>query len=120
MRWPSSVVVRSVLRVPPNSVCAGSDVLWSNHRSLEHFARWGCVDELRARRVMPTGYPIGGLVAYRDFESAYWHAPPGRERLARYFAETNERLPQYLTEAGLRGGAGTRRTGRPLYGSTGD
>lgn len=85
-------------------------------RSLEHFARWGCVDELRAARVMPRGYPIGGLVAYRNFESSYWHAPPGRERLARYFAESNERLPQYLTEAVLRERVSALATVDTFYG----
>ena len=28
-------------------------------RTLEHFYFWGIVDELRAARVMPPGYPIG-------------------------------------------------------------
>jgi 2-polyprenyl-6-methoxyphenol hydroxylase-like FAD-dependent oxidoreductase len=71
-------------------------------RSLEHFARWGCVDELRARRVLPPGYPIGGIVCYGDLTSDYWHAPVGREAVGAYFSQPNERLPQYETEAVLR------------------
>lgn len=86
-------------------------------RSVEHFARWGCASELRARRIMPPGYPIGGVVAYRDFTSEHWHAPPGRERLARFFAEANERLPQYYTEAVLREHIAALPTIDTLYGS---
>ena len=36
------------------------------NRSMEHFYFWGAVDELRAARVMPRGYPIGGITAYGD------------------------------------------------------
>lgn len=33
-------------------------------RSLEHFYYWDCVDELRAARLVPPGFPIGGITAY--------------------------------------------------------
>src|SRR3954452_6010189 len=44
------------------------------NRTLEHFYFWGCVDELRAARVMPAGYPIGGVTAYGSLTSPYVHA----------------------------------------------
>jgi 2-polyprenyl-6-methoxyphenol hydroxylase-like FAD-dependent oxidoreductase len=50
-------------------------------RTLEHFYFWGVVDEIRAARVMPPGYPIGELTAYGSLMSEYWHAPPGRDQL---------------------------------------
>lgn len=55
------------------------------HRTLEHFYFWGIVDQLRAARVMPRGYPIGEITAYDNLMSEYWHAPAGREliRLSR-------------------------------------
>jgi 2-polyprenyl-6-methoxyphenol hydroxylase-like FAD-dependent oxidoreductase len=33
-------------------------------RTLEHFYFWGVVDEMRAARMMPPGYPIGEVTAY--------------------------------------------------------
>ena len=48
-------------------------------RTLEHFYFWGVVDEMRAARMMPPGYPIGEVTAYGNLLSEYWHAPPGRE-----------------------------------------
>ena len=71
-------------------------------RSLEHFYFWGVVEELRAARVMPTGYPIGGITAYGDLMSDYWFAPVGREAVGAFYFQANERLPQYLTEKVLR------------------
>src|SRR5438270_89959 len=48
------------------------------NRTLEHFYFWGCVDELRAARVMPPGYPIGGVTAYGNLMSDYWYANAGQ------------------------------------------
>ncbi len=75
------------------------------NRSLEHFYFWNCVQELRAARVMPPGYPIGGVTAYRNLMSEYWYAAPnaiGREAASPFYFQANERLPQYLTEEVLR------------------
>ncbi|HVA23539.1 MAG TPA: FAD-dependent monooxygenase, partial [Chloroflexota bacterium] len=79
------------------------------NRTLEHFYFWRCVDELRAARIMPAGYPIGGTTAYGNLMSPYWHslaggnAPAGRGPAVQdYFYQRNERLPQYCTEAVLR------------------
>ncbi len=71
-------------------------------RSLEHFYYWDCADELRAARLLPAGFPIGGITAYQSLASEYWYAPPGRETVADFYYQRNERLPQYLTESVLR------------------
>jgi 2-polyprenyl-6-methoxyphenol hydroxylase-like FAD-dependent oxidoreductase len=71
-------------------------------RTLEHFYFWGVVDEIRAARLMPPGYPIGNVTAYKTLMSDYWRAPAGREVVRRYYFQDNERLPQYRTEAVLR------------------
>ena len=71
-------------------------------RTMEHFRSWGLAEQLRAARTMPAGHPIGTVVAYGDLMSDFWHAPPGREQVAEFFVERNERLPQYRTEEVLR------------------
>ena len=71
-------------------------------RTLEHFYFWGIVDQLRNARLMPQGYPIGGVTAYGDMMSDYWYAPEGREAVRNFYFEANDRLPQYQTEAVLR------------------
>ncbi len=71
-------------------------------RTLEHFYYWGIVDELRAERLLPKGYPISGIVAYGNLMSEYWYAPPQREIIRPYYFQDVERLPQYLTEKVLR------------------
>ena len=79
------------------------------NRTLEHFYFWNCVDELRAARVMPSDYPIGGVTAYHDLMSEYWYGGggmPGRQVRGRtqnpYYFQLNERLPQYCSEQVLR------------------
>lgn len=71
-------------------------------RTLEHFYFWGVVNEIRAARLMPLGYPIGEVSAYGSLMSNYWHAPPGRELVRPYYFQDNERLPQYCVEEVLR------------------
>src|SRR5579859_346814 len=77
------------------------------NRTMEHFYFWHCVDELRAARVMPPGYPIGGVTSYGDLTSPYFHAMGGvrsgrGESVQDFYFQRNERLPQYCTEAVLR------------------
>jgi len=73
------------------------------NRTLEHFYFWHCVDELRAARLLPPGYPIGGVSAYGNLMSPYWSgAIAGRSRPNPFYFQANERLPQYLTEEVLR------------------
>jgi 4-hydroxyisophthalate hydroxylase len=71
-------------------------------RSLEHFYFWGCADQLRAARLLPPGFPIGGITAYESLAGQYWYAPPGRETVGDFYFQRAERLPQYLTESVLR------------------
>ncbi len=71
-------------------------------RTLEHFYFWGIVDELRAARLLPPGYPIGGVTAYESLMSDYWFARGGREVVRSYYFQDNDRLPQYLMEEVLR------------------
>lgn len=94
------------------------------NRTLEHFYFWDCVDELRAARIMPPGYPIGGVTAYGNLMSEYWYAPsgggqPGRgESVRPYYYQANERLPQYLTEEVLRRRLTELPSVTPLFGSS--
>jgi 4-hydroxyisophthalate hydroxylase len=74
------------------------------HRTLEHFYFWQCVDQLRAARVLPPGYPIGGLTAYGNLISPYSYTTQtgGGARVQDFYFQRNERLPQYCTEQVLR------------------
>ena len=47
-------------------------------RTMEHFQFWGVVDEIRAARTAPEGFPIGEVTFFRSLSSDYWHAPPWR------------------------------------------
>ncbi|MDH7794861.1 MULTISPECIES: FAD-dependent monooxygenase [unclassified Beijerinckia] len=85
-------------------------------RTLEHFATWGLEKELRAARLMPKGYPIGELTAYGNLTSDYWHAPAGRELVRAFYAQDNERLPQYQMEAVLRKNVVTLASVDTLFG----
>ena len=71
-------------------------------RSLEHFYFWECADQLRAARLLPPGFPIGGITAYDSLAGEYWYAPAGRETVGDFYFQRAERLPQYLTESVLR------------------
>jgi 4-hydroxyisophthalate hydroxylase len=86
-------------QLEPSAIPRGQNL---TARSLEHFYYWDCADELRAARLLPPGFPIGGITAYRSLASEYWYAPAGREMVADFYYQRNERLPQYLTESVLR------------------
>jgi len=85
-------------------------------RSLEHFYFWECADELRAARLLPPGFPIGGITTYESLASQYWYAPAGREAVSDFFFQRHERLPQYLTEAILRTRVKALDSVVPLFG----
>src|SRR5207248_2523839 len=68
-RGVSCVLVERHLQ--PQPIPKGQNL---TNRTLEHFYFWHCVDELRAARVMPPGYPIGGITVYHDLTSPYFHA----------------------------------------------
>ena len=90
-------------------------------RTMEHFHFWRVEEEIRASRLLPRSYPIGGLTAYGNLMSEYWYTQEGgagRGWGFEFFFGRNERLPQYITEEVLR----NRLTGlpsvTPLFGWT--
>src|SRR5213082_2801706 len=74
-------------RLSPQRIPKGQNL---TQRTLEHFYFWGVVDELRAARLMPPGYPIGGVTAYGNLMSDYWFASAGREEARSYYFQENE------------------------------
>src|SRR4029077_15450284 len=54
-------------------------------RTLERCYFWGCVDELRAKRMPPPEVPEAGVTAYKDLMSEYWHAFAGRETVSEFY-----------------------------------
>jgi 2-polyprenyl-6-methoxyphenol hydroxylase-like FAD-dependent oxidoreductase len=86
-------------RTEPAAIPKGQNL---TARSLEHFFYWDCADELHAARVLPEGFPIGGITAYESLAGEYWYAPAGREAVGDFYYGRHERLPQYLTESVLR------------------
>jgi 2-polyprenyl-6-methoxyphenol hydroxylase-like FAD-dependent oxidoreductase len=71
-------------------------------RTLERCYFWGCVDELRAQRLLPPEVPAAGVTAYKSLMSDHWHTFAGREVVSQYYFQTNDRMPQYLLEGVLR------------------
>jgi 4-hydroxyisophthalate hydroxylase len=86
-------------QIQPSALPKGQNL---TARSLEHFHFWDCANELHAARLLPPGFPIGGITAYEDLGGEYWYAPAGRETVADFYYERSDRLPQYLTESVLR------------------
>jgi 4-hydroxyisophthalate hydroxylase len=71
-------------------------------RTLERCYFWGCVDELRAQRLLPPEVPVSGVTAYKSLMSEHWHAFVGREAVNEFYFQKNDRMPQYLLENVLR------------------
>ena len=71
-------------------------------RTGEHFRRWGVTDAIRAASPIPRSYGSGGIATYGTFLSDYHYEWFNRAKINDYYAATNERLPQYETEAVLR------------------
>ena len=88
-------------------------------RTLEHFYTWGIVDEVREARLMPKGYPIGGVTAYKNLMGEYWSRPegpaPGRAFVRPHYYEDNDRMPQYCLEAVLREKVATLPTVKVMF-----
>ncbi len=80
LRGVSCVLVERHLS--PQQIPKGQNL---TQRTLEHFYFWGIADELRAARLLPSGYPIGGITAYGDLMSEYWYAPAGLESVRSYY-----------------------------------
>lgn len=85
-------------------------------RTMEHFHFWGAEDQLRAARIIPREYGIGGLTAYGSLLGGYSYDWLQRDLVAPYYYRQNERLPQYATEAVLRRRVAELETVRTLYG----
>src|ERR1700680_266903 len=58
-------------------------------RTLERFFFWGCVDELRAQRMLPPQVPVSGVTAYKSLMSEYWHIFTGRETVNEFYFQRN-------------------------------
>ena len=71
-------------------------------RTLEHFYFWGVVDEMRAARLMPPGYPIERHHRLREPDERLLARAAAREIVDSYYFQDNERLPQYQMEEVLR------------------
>lgn len=71
-------------------------------RTGEHFRRWGVTEAIRAASPIPRSYGSGGIATYGTFLSDYHYEWFNRAKIINYYAATNERLPQYETEAVLR------------------
>jgi 2-polyprenyl-6-methoxyphenol hydroxylase-like FAD-dependent oxidoreductase len=85
-------------------------------RTMEHMQAWGTEAALRAARIVPEGYAIGGLTAYGTLLGDYHYDWLQREIVRPFYATANERLPQYRTEAVLRRRVGDLSNVRILYG----
>ena len=94
------------------------------NRSMELMYFWGIDEEVRAARLLPDGYPIGGITAYDNLMSEYWYTyndAPGRGAgVASYFFRRNERLPQYLTEEVMRRRVAEYKNVTCLFGWSGE
>lgn len=71
-------------------------------RTMEHFHFWGAEQQLRAARTIPPAYGIGGLTAYGTLLGPHTYDWLQRDLVKSYYYTSNERLPQYATEAVLR------------------
>jgi 2-polyprenyl-6-methoxyphenol hydroxylase-like FAD-dependent oxidoreductase len=96
-RGVSSIVVER--RPGMHNVPRGQNL---TQRTLEHFYFWGCVDEVRAARLLPAEVPAAGIVTYKNLMSEHWHSFEGREVVGKYYFQKNDRMPQYQFEKVLR------------------
>lgn len=83
----------------PQAVPKGQNL---TQRTVEHFKRWGIEHALHDARTRRDDQPAVGLVAYGDLQSEHHYAWMQRDRVGAFYAATNERLPQYVTESVLR------------------
>ena len=96
-RGISCVVVER--RREPQRIPKGQNL---TQRTMEHFHFWGIEQELRAARTIPREYGIGGVTVYGNLMSGYSYNWLQRELVRPFYFTSNERLPQYATEAVLR------------------
>jgi 2-polyprenyl-6-methoxyphenol hydroxylase-like FAD-dependent oxidoreductase len=89
-------------------------------RTMEHFAHWGVLEEIRAARRMPEGYPNSGVTAYGDLMSDYSYPWWRRSMVADFYSQPNERIPQYETERVLRETVSRLESVQVRYGWSGE
>jgi len=65
---------------------------------LESFHRWGVAEAIRSARIIPKSFGIAGLTAYGSLLSDYTHDWLQRGKVAQYYSQDNDRLPQNETE----------------------
>jgi 4-hydroxyisophthalate hydroxylase len=85
-------------------------------RTMEHFRFWGAERQLRAARTIPAEYGIGGLTAYGTLLGPYSYDWLQRDLVKPYYCASNERLPQYASEAVLRKRVSELPAVQTLYG----
>ena len=78
-RGISSILVER--RVGMHNIPRGQNL---TQRTLERFYFWGCVDELRAQRLLPPEVPAAGVTAYKNLMTDHWHVFAGREAEGQY------------------------------------
>ena len=63
-------------RTEPHRIPKGQGL---TQRSMEHCYSWGVADKVRAARLLPRGFTMSGVTAYRNLMNQYWAAPRVRE-----------------------------------------
>ena len=96
-RGVSVIVVERYLQ--PQPIPKGQNL---TQRTMEHFHFWGAEKQLRAARTIPVEYGIGGLTAHGTLLGPYTYDWLQRDLVKPYYFTSNERLPQYATEAVMR------------------
>lgn len=71
-------------------------------RTGEHFRAWGVSRQIRAACPIPHAFGVAGLTCYGTLLSGYAYNWLRRADVRPFYAEDNERLPQYCTENVLR------------------
>lgn len=109
----SSIVIE---RYPqPQPIPKGQNL---TQRTMEHFWFWGVEDDVRKASPIPVEFGIGGLTAYGTLLSDYHYDWYQRSLVRPFYFKSNERLPQYDTEAALRKRAAQLRHVKVFYGFT--
>jgi 2-polyprenyl-6-methoxyphenol hydroxylase-like FAD-dependent oxidoreductase len=109
-RGVASLIVE---RSQPQPIPKGQNL---TQRTMEHFHFWGLEKALRAARTIPPEFGIGGLTAYGSLLGEFSYDWLQRDLVRPYYFTDNERLPQYATEAVLRGRIAELPLVRTAYG----
>lgn len=113
-RGQRGVEVTVIEKYPqPQPVPKGQNL---TQRTMEHMYAWGTETALRKARTIPSEYGIGGMTTYRTLIGEHAYDWLQRERVGPYYFTDNERLPQYATEAVLRGRVAEPPSVTTLYG----